>query len=142
MPEPHWTEMAKNRQQLQKLSRALLHPCPKSLSASEFELLSRLYIKPQENTPRMLSERSGMKKEAVSRCLKNLVEHGFVDRRRNPDDERSRTLSITERGISELEAGYTAMLQPFYDLRREQPDTFDELFSCIRKLDSEKGSDL
>lgn len=142
MTEPHWTEMAENRQRLQRLARTLLHPCPKGLNACEFELLSRLYLKPEENTPRMLSERSGMKKEAVSRCLKSLIERAAVDRCVNPADERSRNLSITESGISELESGCKATLQPLYDLRRKDPRAFDELFSCLKRIDFAKGRDL
>lgn len=139
-PEPHWTEMARRRQDLQRLSRELLRPMPESLNATEFEILSRLFLSPEANTPQALSLRTGMKKESVSRCLKRLVERGAVARRKNPCDERSVLLALTESGRSELQEGYEAMLQPFYDLRRAMPEDFDALFVSVRKISSREGA--
>lgn len=62
------------QQQMQKIIRALLPAGKSLLTASECELLAHLYLRPEENTPYLLSQGSGMKKEAVSRCLKSLYE--------------------------------------------------------------------
>ena len=68
------------QQQLQKVMRSLL-PLRKSLlTASECELLAHLYLQPEQNTPVLLSQGSGMKKEAVSRCLKSLYEKTASER--------------------------------------------------------------
>ena len=59
------------------------------LTSSECELLAHLYLKPEQNTPILLSQNSGMKKEAVSRCLKALCEKGCIRKHRQENDERS-----------------------------------------------------
>ena len=46
-----WTDMMHYQQQMQKLARALLPPRKAVLTASECELLSRLYLQPEQNTP-------------------------------------------------------------------------------------------
>lgn len=48
------------------------------LTASECELLAWLYLDPNNNTPISLSQNSGMKKEAVSRCLKSLYKKRVI----------------------------------------------------------------
>lgn len=69
-----WTDMMHYQQQMQKIIRSLLPVRKSILTASECELLARLYLQPEKNTPALLSQGSGMKKEAVSRCLKTLYE--------------------------------------------------------------------
>ena len=64
------------QQQMQKIMRALLPVRKPALTVSECELLAHLYLRPEQNTPVLLSQGSGMKKEAVSRCLKTLFEKG------------------------------------------------------------------
>ena len=77
-----WTDMMHFQQQLQKVMRSLL-PLRKSLlTASECELLAHLYLQPEQNTPVLLSQNSGMKKEAVSRCLKSLYEKECIRKQR------------------------------------------------------------
>ena len=84
-----WTDMMHFQQQLQKVMRSLL-PLRKSLlTASECELLAHLYLQPEQNTPVLLSQNSGMKKEAVSRCLKSLYEKECIRKQRQETDERS-----------------------------------------------------
>ena len=90
-----WTDMMHFQQQLQKVMRSLL-PLRKSLlTASECELLAHLYLQPEQNTPVLLSQNSGMKKEAVSRCLKSLYEKECIRKQRQETDERSYRLFIT-----------------------------------------------
>ena len=61
-PSVEWTDMMHYQQQLQKVMRSLL-PLRKSLlTASECELLAHLYLQPEQNTPVLLSQGSGMKK--------------------------------------------------------------------------------
>ena len=136
-----WTDMAHYQQQLQKVVRALLPARQSTLTASECELLARLYLNPGQNTPFLLSEGSGMKKEAVSRCLKSLFEKGCVRKERQAEDERSYRLFITESGLSELKKGYESILQPFYDLWRSTGDVFEQFLSHTDQLAAqiEKG---
>ena len=115
-----WTDMMHYQQQMQKVIRALLPLRKSALTASECELLAHLYLKPEENTPVLLGKSSGMKKEAVSRCLKSLYEKNCIRKEKQTKDERSYQLFITETGMEELRKGYESILQPFYDLWRSK----------------------
>ena len=138
-----WTDMMHFQQQLQKVMRSLL-PLRKSLlTASECELLAHLYLQPEQNTPVLLSQNSGMKKEAVSRCLKSLYEKECIRKQRQETDERSYRLFITETGLAELKEGYESILQPFYDLWRSSSEDFEAFMYYADKLAThiEKGQD-
>ena len=131
------------QQQLQKVMRSLL-PLRKSLlTASECELLAHLYLQPEQNTPVLLSQSSGMKKEAVSRCLKSLYEKECIRKQRQETDERSYRLFITETGLAELKKGYESISQPFYDLWRSSSEDFEAFMYYADKLAAhiEKGQD-
>ena len=117
--------MVRYQQQIQKLTRSLLPVRQSILTASECELLASLYLDPEKNTPLLLSQKSGMKKEAVSRCLKSLYEKGCIRKQQQACDERSYQLFITETGLTELKKGYESILQPFYDLCAAQERTLN-----------------
>ena len=81
MDQLDWVQMVKYQQELHRLSRKLLSKEQlQTLTSSERELLSFLYLYPEKSTPLELSKCSGMKKEAVSRCLKNLYEKGCIEK--------------------------------------------------------------
>lgn len=122
------------QQQLQKVVRSLLPVRKSLLTASECELLAHLYLQPEQNTPVQLSQVSGMKKEAVSRCLKSLYEKNCIRKQRQAADERSYQLFMTETGLTELKKGYESILQPFYDLWRSSGDTFEAFMYYADKL--------
>ncbi len=136
-----WTDMVHYQQQMQKIIRFLLPVHKLVLTASECELLAHLYLRPEKNTPVLLSIESGMRKEAVSRCLKSLYEKGCISKQRQETDERSYQLFITETGLSELRKGYESILQPFYDLWRSSGDDFEAFMHYADKLAAqiEKG---
>ena len=131
------------QQQMQKVIRALLPVRKSLLTASECELLAHLYLRPEQNTPILLSQNSGMKKEAVSRCLKSLYEKNCIRKQRQAEDERSYRLFITETGLAELKKGYESILQPFYDLWRSSGKDFEAFMHYADKLAAhiEKGQD-
>ena len=138
-----WTDMMHYQQQMQKVMRSL-RPLRKSvLTSSECELLAHLYLQPEQNTPILLSQGSGMKKEAVSRCLKGLLEKNCIRKQRQAADERSYQLFITETGLTELKKGYESILQPFYDLWRSSSEDFEAFMYYADKLAShiEKGQE-
>lgn len=136
-----WTDMVHYQQQMQKVMRALLPVRKSALTVSECELLAHLYLQPEQNTPALLSQRSGMKKEAVSRCLKTLYEKNCISKQRKETDERSYQLFITETGLAELKKGYESILQPFYDLWRSSGKDFEMFLYYADKLAAqmEKG---
>ncbi len=138
MAETNWLQMLAFQQELHHFSRALLAQGPRQLlTASELELLSRMYLQTAESTPLELSRQSGMKKEAVSRCLKQLFEKGYVAKDKHPEDERSYILSITDSGKTALRESYGPILQPLYDLRRCMGEEFTELFRLIERANAQ-----
>lgn len=138
-----WTDMMHYQQQMQKIMRSLLPVRKFLLTASECELLAHLYLKPEQNTPVLLSQSSGMKKEAVSRCLKSLYEKNCIRKERQTADERSYQLFITETGLAELKKGYESILQPFYDLWRSSREDFEAFMHYADRLAAqiEKGQE-
>ena len=134
MEDIDWLTMLSYRHELHHFSRALLsHNQKKTLTDSELEILSLLYLYPEESTPLALSRRSGMKKEAVSRCLKQLFDKNCIQKSKNPADERSYILSLSEIGTMELHQNYTFLLQPLYDLRRQMGPELDQIFRLIKQ---------
>ena len=131
------------QQQMQKIMRALLPVRKSALTVSECELLAHLYLRPEQNTPVLLSQGSGMKKEAVSRCLKTLFEKGCIRKQKQAADERSYQIFITETGLAGLKQGYESILQPFYDLWWASGEDFEEFMRCADKLAAhiEKGQE-
>ena len=138
-----WTDMMRYQQQMQKVMRALLPVRKSLLTASECEILAHLYLQPDKNTPVLLSQSSGMKKEAVSRCLKSLYEKNCICKERQAADERSYQLFMTETGLAELKKGYESILQPFYDLWRSSGEDFEAFMYYAERLAAhiEKGQD-
>ena len=138
-----WTDMIHYQQQMQKITRSLLPKRKAMLTVSECELLAHLYLRPEQNTPVLLSQGSGMKKEAVSRCLKTLYEKNCIRKQRKATDERSYQIFITEIGLAELKKGYQSILQPFYDLWRSSGKDFEMFMYYADKLAAqiEKGKE-
>lgn len=138
-----WTDMVHYQQQMQKLMLSLLPERKSLLTVSECELLAHLYLQPEQNTPVLLSQGTGMKKEAVSRCLKSLYEKNCISKQRNTTDERSYQLFITEIGLVELKKGYETILQPFYDLWRSSGKDFELFLYYADKIAThlEKGKE-
>jgi len=129
-----WQDMLTIHQELNQFARSMLSKKQKEfLTSSERELLAWIYLTEQDCTPLFLSTVSGMKKEAVSRCLKGLSEKGCIERKKNQADERSYSLSLTDIGEHALKDDYGIMLQKFYDLYREMGTDFEEMFSLISK---------
>lgn len=138
-----WTDMIHYQQQMQKITRSLLPKRKSILTVSECELLAHLYLRPDQNTPVLLSQGSGMKKEAVSRCLKTLYEKNCIRKQRKATDERSYQIFITEIGLAELKQGYESILQPFYDLWRSSGKDFEMFMYYADRLAAqiEKGQE-
>ena len=137
-PNDDWLRMSGYLRELHRFSRRLLpHPQRQALTAGEMELLSLLYLMPEGAAPLELSRRSGMKKEAVSRILRQLCAKGRVTRRRHPEDERSCLLSLTESGREELDRSCRTALQPLYDLRRQMGPEFEALFDGLCRANAQ-----
>lgn len=138
-----WTDMVHYQQQMQKVMRSLLPAQKSTLTVSECEILAHLYLRPEQNTPILLSQGTGMKKEAVSRCLKSLDEKGCIQKQRHTTDERSYQLFMTPTGLAELKKGYESILQPFYNLWRSCGTDFEAFLCYADKIAAhlEKGKE-
>lgn len=133
-----WQRMLVFQQELHQFSRTMLIQKQKQfLTSSERELLAWIYLERKECTPLFLSKMSGMKKEAVSRCLKALYEKECIQKIKRVTDERSYVLSLTEKGENELKRDYEIMLQSFYDLYRDMGEEFEKLFTLISKANKQ-----
>jgi DNA-binding MarR family transcriptional regulator len=63
-----------------------------------------LYPGPQGIRPSDLAARRGMSKQAVNYLLGELERLGYLERRPDPDDRRSKRIALTKRGV---QAGHT-----------------------------------
>ena len=132
MEEKEWMEMLKYHQELHHFSRnMLLNDEQLTLTVSEMEILSWLYMEPEKSTPLSLCQETGMKKEAVSRALKKLLCKEYIHKEVHPADKRSYVFNVTEKGIEELNNNYQAILKPMYYLKRLMQDDFDILFNRV-----------
>lgn len=129
-----WQEMLTLHQELNQFARVMLVKKQKEfLTSSERELLAWVYLTENNCTPLYLSKVTGMKKEAVSRCLKSLYKKGCIQREKSHTDERSYALHLTEEGEDALKNDFGIMLQKFYDLYRKMGTDFETLFRLISK---------
>lgn len=142
-----WQEMLTIHQEFNQFARVMLVKMQKEfLTSSERELLAWIYLTQDNCTPLYLSKVSGMKKEAVSRCLKSLYEKRCIQREKKSTDERSYSLSMTKEGEQALQNDFQIMLQKFYDLYRKMGPDFEVLFHLISKANqlmsnSKEGND-
>ncbi len=137
-----WLKMLSYRHQLQHFVRMFMPQGQNnSLTSGELEILTMIFICP-ESTLNDLSRQSGMKKEAVSRLLKQLYFKKCIKKEKHPTDERSYILSLTDEGIKMLKENQSRILKPFYELKRNMGDDFDRLFELISQVvDSENKND-
>ena len=134
MREIDWQKMLTFQQELHQFSRTMLmHKQKQFLTSSERELLAWIYLEKKKCTPLTLSRLSGMKKEAVSRCLKQLYEKNCIQKEKVDGDERSYYITLTNVGTKELQKDYEIMLKPLYELWREMGEDFEQLFYLISK---------
>jgi DNA-binding MarR family transcriptional regulator len=94
-----------------------------------------LYPGPQGVRPSELATRRGMSKQAVNYLLGELERLGYIERRADPDDRRSKRIALTRRGES---AAYT-IRDAVSDLERDWaqalgPDRFAELRGLLVEL--------
>jgi DNA-binding MarR family transcriptional regulator len=68
------------------------------LDAAHLRLLQ--YPGPQGTMPTELAARLGMSKQALNYLLGQLERLGYLERRPDPDDQRSRRIALTERGTA------------------------------------------
>jgi DNA-binding MarR family transcriptional regulator len=58
------------------------------------------FIRPEGITISALAELAGVRKQTMAQAVEQLERGGYIERRDNPDDRRSRLVFLTERGRS------------------------------------------
>ena len=84
----------------------------------------------------VLAQRAGVTKQAMSQVVADLVAKGYVERREDPDDRRSRIVVLTAKGMEGIRSarGQIAAIEREYRrvLGPERFDTLRELLSEIQ----------
>lgn len=128
----NWIEMGKKIRICHDFSRSTLFQSSLlTLSANELDILTMIFFKKNQLTPSDATRTLNVKKESVSRTIKNLLAKKLIIKEKNPLDERSHFLSITELGLAELDCNYNLLMQPYYFLSEEMGADFDVLMGHL-----------
>lgn len=134
MEEKQWIEMCRNIQKFQNFSRLVLNMQNNlSLTSMEIEILSHIALDSDIKTPLDISKKTNIKKESISRILKSLFNKDLLIKEKNPLDERSYRVILTDKAIRELDKNYSDILKPYYNLERKLDGEFIDLINLMEK---------
>ena len=136
MQEYNWIDMMNKMQELRLFCSLTERGAKKEglTSAQELDLLSRAVLSEVPLTQQEFSISMGLKKSAVSRLLRGLIEKKLLEKIPREEDRRSYTIRVTEAGHEELRQTYQYYLGPIYRLRREMgEENFRQLTELIRQ---------
>jgi DNA-binding MarR family transcriptional regulator len=74
---------------------------------------------PQGRRPSDLAKQTGMSKQALNYLLRQLEELGYLERRDNPEDQRSKRIELTKRGRAAAENIRATVAQIEREWKRE-----------------------
>lgn len=136
MQEYNWIDMMNKMQELRLFCSLTVRGAKKEglTSAQELDLLSRAVLSKVPLTPQEFSISMGLKKSAVSRLLRGLIEKKLLEKIPSEEDRRSYTIRVTEAGHEELRQTYQYYLGSIYRLRQEMgEENFRQLTELIRQ---------
>lgn len=134
MEEKQWIEMCRNIQKFQNFSRLVLNMQNNlSLTSMEIEILSHIALDSDIKTPLDISKKTNIKKESISRILKSLFNKDLLIKEKNPLDERSYRVILTNKAIKELDENYRDILKPYYNLEKKLDGEFTDLINLMEK---------
>lgn len=136
MDQPDWIQMLEKMQDIRQFCGNHVKRAIKGgiTSAQELDLLSRLALAKEAQTPQLLCREMGISKSMVSRLTEQLEQKGFVGKRASAQDRRSYELVITALGDDELKRTYSYYMEPVYRLYRNLgSEDFDLLTALIRR---------
>lgn len=134
MEEKQWIEMCRNIQKFQNFSRLVLNMQNNlSLTSMEIEILSHIALDSDIKTPLDISKKTNIKKESISRILKSLFNKDLLIKEKNPLDERSYRVILTDKAIKELDENYRDILKPYYNLEKKLDGEFTDLINLMEK---------
>lgn len=93
------------------------------------------YPGPEGERPSELAARLGMSKQALNYLLGELERLGYLERRPDPDDLRSKRIALTSRGSAVVPVIRQAVAEVERDWARELgPERFDQLRAILLDL--------
>jgi DNA-binding MarR family transcriptional regulator len=94
------------------------------------------YPGPQGERPSDLAARLRMSKQALNHLLGQLEQRGYLERRPDPDDKRSKRIALTPRGTKAATTIRDAVAE-MEELWAEQlgPERFEQLRELLKDLD-------
>ena len=126
--------MCRNIQKFQNFSRLVLNMQNNlSLTSMEIEILSHIALDSDIKTPLDISKKTNIKKESISRILKSLFNKDLLIKEKNPLDERSYRVILTNKAIKELDENYRDILKPYYNLEKKLDGEFTDLINLMEK---------
>ncbi len=102
---------------IEQLSRARLEAqLPKGLIAPHFAVLNHLINRGDGAVPINMARAFQVPKTSMTHTLKGLVAGGYVELRDNPDDGRSKTVWLTEKGRAMREETIHALAPTMWEM--------------------------
>ncbi len=106
----------------------------RTLNTNEMEILSFIYLSENKVTPHDIALATGMKKEAVSRSLKTLVEKRMLTKQKDVDDERSYFLLLSHYGENQLNENYQMLFLPYKTMEQTMgSEKFSDLILALEQ---------
>lgn len=106
----------------------------RTLNTNEMEILSFIYLSENKVTPHDIALATGMKKEAVSRSLKTLVEKRMLTKQKDVDDERSYFLLLSRYGENQLNENYQMLFLPYKTMEQTMgSEKFSDLILALEQ---------
>ena len=136
MKKEEWMYMIQDMGNFHSFARQLLKQNKHTLTGAQMEMMLVIYLNGNSISPIVAGESLGMKKAAVSRLARGLVERGLIKKIKSEEDERRVYLELTEEGSNELSSSYKEALDPFYALKNKLGERdYLKLVELVRKAD-------
>ncbi len=116
-----------------RMLQALHHEGFDDIVAAHFAILN--YPGPDGRRPGEIAAQSGMSKQALHYLLGQLETLGYLERRADPDDQRSKRVHLTERGYAAAQTIRAAVAEVEDEWARAVGRTeFEQLRALLRRL--------
>ena len=136
MKKEEWMYMIRDMGNFHSFARRMLKQSNLTLTGAQMEMMLVIYLNENKLSPVIAGESLGMKKAAVSRLARSLVDRGYVIKVKSEDDERCVFLQLTEEGNRQLDENYKEALGPFYALKEKLGnEQYLKLIDLVRQAD-------
>ena len=136
MKKEEWMYMIQDMGNFHSFARQMLKQSNLTLTGAQMEMMLVIYLNGNRLSPVVVGESLGMKKAAVSRLARGLVESGYIKKIKSEQDERRVFLELTDEGNRQLDENYKEALGPFYSLKEKMGDKeYLKLIELVKKAD-------